>query len=90
MYELHFSDEAKLDIAKLKQSEPKSYAKATKLLIELQEHPTTGTGHPEKLSGNRVGQWSRRISAKHRLVYEIHDMEIFVWILSAWGHYDDK
>ena len=43
------------------------------LLTELQEHPRTGTGKPDPLSGGRAGQWSRRISQKHRLVYEIEE-----------------
>ena len=61
-----------------------------KLEKELMEHPKTGTGKPEPLGGNRVGQWSRRITKKHRLVYEIHDKEVVVIVLTAYGHYDDK
>ena len=30
------------------------------------------------------------MSLKHRLVYEIHDNEVVVLVISAWGHYDDK
>ena len=54
------------------------------------EHPRTGTGKPKQLSGDRAGQWRRKISDKHRLVYEIHDTEVVVLVLSTWGHYDDK
>ncbi|MCH5308145.1 MAG: type II toxin-antitoxin system YoeB family toxin [Prevotella sp.] len=36
------------------------------------------------------GQWSRRITQKHRLVYEIHDAEVVVLVLTAYGHYDDR
>lgn len=54
------------------------------------DHPKTGTGHPEQLKGNRSGLWSRRITKKHRLVYEIHDNKIIVLVLTAYGHYDDK
>lgn len=53
-------------------------------------YPTSGTGHPEKLKGNRAGQWSRMINKKHRLIYEIFDQEVHIDILSAYGHYDDK
>jgi toxin YoeB len=74
----------------LKKSEPVSFKKATKLIDELVEHPTTGIGKPEPLSGNRSGQWSRRISGKHRLIYMIDDEKIIVLLLSAYGHYDDK
>ena len=57
-------DQARKDIAKLKKSEPAAFKKAGKLLGELQDHPKTGTGRPEALSGDRSGQWSRRISQK--------------------------
>ena len=67
-----------------------AYKKALKLIAELYEHPHTGTGKPELLSGDCSGQWSRRIRKKHRLVYEIHDEEVVVLILTAYGHYDDK
>ncbi len=43
-------------------NEPKAFAKAQTLIEELKEHPRTGTGHPEQLSGDRAGQWSRRIT----------------------------
>ena len=73
----------------LKQNEPQAYKKLIKLLEELEEHPETGTGHPKPLGENRVGQWSRRITQKHRLVYKIEEEQIIVLILSAYGHYDD-
>ena len=34
--------------------------------------------------------WSRRITKKHRLIYEIIDTVVHVDVLSAYGHYDDK
>lgn len=61
-----------------------------KLVVELREHPATGTGRPKPLGGDRAGQWSRRITRKHRLIYKINEKEIIVLLLSAWGHYDDK
>lgn len=89
-YELVFSEQSKLDLSRLKRSEPAAFKKAAILLQELMAHPIYGTGHPEPLSGSRNGQWSRRISQRHRLVYEIVDTKILVYVLSAYGHYDDK
>ena len=63
-----FAPQALEDLAKLKKSEPAAFKKAGKLLGELQEHPKTGTGKPEALGGDRSGQWSRRISQRHRLI----------------------
>ncbi|MBQ4397983.1 MAG: Txe/YoeB family addiction module toxin [Bacteroidales bacterium] len=90
MYDVRYQKEALDDLAKLKRQEPTAFRKAVKLIDELYEHPKTGTGKPEPLSGDRVGQWSRRITKKHRLVYEIRDMEVIVIVISAYGHYEDK
>ncbi|MDR0333851.1 MAG: Txe/YoeB family addiction module toxin [Dysgonamonadaceae bacterium] len=90
MYKVVFTPESEKDLAKLKKSEPVSFKKVTKLIDELVEHPTTGTGKPKPLSGDKAGQWSRRISDKHRLIYMIDDEKVVVLLLSAYGHYDDK
>ena len=89
-YTIKYQKQAVEDAKKLRSEEPKAFQKLVKLEAELKEHPRTGTGKPEPLSGNRAGQWSRRISKKHRLVYEIRDMEVVVLILTAYGHYGDK
>ncbi|MBR1804445.1 MAG: Txe/YoeB family addiction module toxin [Muribaculaceae bacterium] len=89
-YEIVYSPRAKEDLARLSKTEPIAFKKARKLLNELIEHPRTGTGHPEPLSGDRAGQWSRRISKKHRLIYEIFETEVYVDVLAAYGHYDEK
>jgi addiction module toxin, txe/yoeB family len=90
MYRLRISEEADHDLSRLKKHEPQAFKKALQLLEELTEHPQTGTGHPELLKGDRPGQWSRRISKKHRLVYEIQEEIVLVLVLRAYGHYDDK
>ena len=90
MYKIVYSTRAEEDLRKLKKDEPAAFRKAVKLLNELTEHPKTGTGHPEQLKGDRAGQWSRTITKKHRLVYEIFENEVRVEILSSYGHYEDK
>lgn len=90
MYDIIFSPRAQADIAKLKRDEPIAHKKVVKLVNELMDHPRTGTGHPEQLRGDRSNQWSRRITQRHRLVYEIHDTEVVVLVLTAYGHYEDK
>ena len=87
-YSVDVKDRAQADLKHLKDDEPNAYQKALKLIGELYDHPRTGTGKPEPLSGDRAGQWSRRITKKHRLVYEIHDTEVIVLVLTAYGHYD--
>ena len=90
MYEIVYSVKAQEGLAMLKANEPKYFQKAVKLLNELAMHPRTGTGKPKQLTGDHAGQWRRKISDKHRLVYEIHDHVVEVYVLSTWGHYDDK
>jgi toxin YoeB len=89
-YQLNFKKEAEQDLTYLKRSEPIAYQKVQKLLLELIEHPLTGTGKPELLKGNLAGCYSRRISQKHRLVYQIFNQEVIVLVLAAAGHYSDK
>jgi len=90
-YELQYTSDFEQDKENLRKSgEIKALQKLATLLLELTEHPTTGTGKPEPLSGNRSGQWSRRITQKHRLIYLIEEEKIVVLLLSAYGHYDDK
>lgn len=90
MYRLRFSDQAEEDLSRLKKNEPQAFKKALRLLDELVDHPTTGTGHPEPLKEDRAGQWSRRINKKHRLTYEVQEEIVLVLVLSAYGHYEDK
>ena len=89
-YYVDVKEKAQVDLKRLRDNEPKAYQKALKLIGELYDHPRTGTGHPEPLSGDLIGQWSRNITKKQRMVYEIHDMEVVVLVLAAYGHYEDK
>lgn len=88
MFEIKFTKSSVIDVAKLRETDAGSFRKLDKLLDELKRHPERGTGHPEQLKGTSVTTWSRHISAKHRLVYEIQEKEVV--ILSAYGHYGDK
>lgn len=90
MYDVVFSPKATEDLLRLRRDEPAAYKKAGKFIEELKEHPRTGTGHPEQLKGDRSGQWSRQVTQKHRLIYEIFETEVHVDVLSAYGHYGDK
>jgi len=90
-YTLKLTADAIEDIETLKKAGDKpTLKKLATLLKELTEHPRTGTGQPEELKYNLAGCWSRRISAKHRLVYRIEEEQVTVIILFASGHYKDK
>lgn len=71
-YQLEFTDQAKEDIEALKKAGNIALLKKIRsLLIELTEHPFSGTGKPEPLKYSLEGCWSRRINREHRLVYEV-------------------
>lgn len=89
-FKIVFSDDAKKDIAKLKKSEPQAFKKLEKLLIELAEHPYTGTGKVKLLRHRNGEQLVRKITDKHRLIYRVEDDVLIVEVLHAYGHYLDK
>ena len=89
-YTLRYLDEAKEVIDKYKKSNPTAYKKIVRLLEEITEHPREGTGHPEPLKGGDGITYSRRISGKDRIIYDIYDDVLVVLIISVKGHYDDK
>ena len=90
IYEVRLSESVKIDLVRLAKSEPKAFAKASRFIEELRTHPKTGTGHPEPLKGQPSNRWSREITKKHRLVYRIFETEVYVDVLAAYGHNDDK
>lgn len=75
----HFKSGNKASIKKIKQ-----------IVAELSEHPYIGTGKPEALRNELSGFWSRRINKKDRLIYRVDENIVFVFIISAMGHYNDK
>lgn len=86
--ELKFTPDAKKDLEWWKQhGDAASKRKIQQLLTEMEEHPRTGTGKPELLSGDLSGVWSRRINQEHRILYEIHDKVLLVLVLSMKYHY---
>ena len=90
-YTLRLTPDAVKYIKRHKKSgDKKLLQKIADLLDELREHPTTGTGQPEKLKHNLERFWSRRINKKHRLIYEIQEEIITVVVVSDYSHYGDK
>lgn len=90
-YVLELSEYALEDIEKHRKAGDQALLKKIRrLLHELREHPLTGTGQPEKLKHELSGLYSIRINRKHRLVYQINDKVVTVFVLSAFSHYGDK
>jgi toxin YoeB len=66
---------------------PKVLSRIIRLIAESTRTPRTGTGKPERLKHLGGEVWSRRITEKDRLVYDIqHDAII---IIACRFHCDD-
>ncbi|WP_026473671.1 Txe/YoeB family addiction module toxin [Alkaliflexus imshenetskii] len=90
-YALEFTKVAQADIEKHKKAGDKAVLKKiAKLLNELKENPTEGTGRLELMKYGLSGKFSRRINHKHRVVYSINEDIVTIHVLSLWGHYSDK
>ncbi|MGC4129969.1 MAG: Txe/YoeB family addiction module toxin [Bergeyella sp.] len=90
-FRIEIKPEAQKDLEKhYKSGNKASIKKIETILVELEDHPTTGTGQPEPLKYELTGKWSRRINQKDRMVYSIDEDTVMVEVLSAMGHYSDK
>lgn len=63
-------------------------AKAQELLAIVAENPYQTPPPYERLVGDLSGAYSRRISIKHRLVYQVLEDERTVKVLRMWSHYE--
>lgn len=93
-YIIDLSIDATNDLKKIhKSGDQATIKKVETLLKELETHPTTGTGKPERLRHSidkEYELWSRRIDKKNRMVYSIKENIVTVYVFSFLGHYDDK
>lgn len=49
----------------------KIVSRINELLRDTMRHPFEGLGKPEPLRNQLKGQWSRRITQEHRLIYRV-------------------
>ena len=90
-YIVQLSKRALKDLKAIKKSGRKlDMEKVQNLLIELEEHPRTGTGSPEQLKYYDGEVWSIEVNKKDRFVYDIFEEEISVMLVQSLGHYNDK
>ena len=89
-YRIDFSTEVQRILKKWKKSNPRSFNMLRDLLPELEEHPRTGTGHPEPLKGGNNVTYSRRLTGHDRVIYDIYDDVVAVLVIQDGGHYNDK
>ncbi|MCL2254529.1 MAG: Txe/YoeB family addiction module toxin [Lachnospiraceae bacterium] len=100
MYKVTLAKQAQKDIDKLKQA-GKAYARKAKELVAIvSEDPFKNPPPYEKLMGDLLGYYSRRINDQHRFVYELlpntdklknEDGIVYkgiVRVLKMWTHYE--
>jgi toxin YoeB len=75
------------DLEAWSMTNPKVLSKIIRLIAETPRSPRTGTGKPERLKHLGGEVWSRRITEKDRLVYDIQPDVIT--IIACRFHYDD-
>jgi Txe/YoeB family toxin of toxin-antitoxin system len=81
-----YTKQAQKDAKKLTQSNLKP--KALELISLLQKDPFQNPPQFEKLVGDLLGAYSRRINIQHRLVYQVLEQERIVKVLRMWTHYE--
>ncbi len=81
-----YTKQAQKDAKKLVASGLKP--KAQELLAIIAEDPYRKPPPFEKLVGDLVGAYSRRINIQHRLVYQVLDSDHVVKVLRLWSHYE--
>ncbi len=85
-WEIIYAKQALKDAKKLAANGLKQKAQA--ILTILANDPFQNPPPYEKLVGNLVGSYSRRINIQHRLIYEIFTQEKVVRVLRMWTHYE--
>jgi len=90
-YSVAISERAKFHLQEWKKSgQVNIIRKIESIFRELSETPYSGTGKPEKLKYGHNEFWSRRIDRKNRIIYQINEEIVTVFVLTAKGHYGDK
>ena len=88
MYTLYYTNDAKKDYKKIKQSNLKF--NCLQLLNLIEKDPLQNPPPYKKLKGSYDGMYSRRINLQHRLFYEVDKNQKRVKILRMWSHYGDN
>ena len=85
-YQLLYTKAAQKDAKNLSAAGLKD--KALLLLAIVAENSFQNPPPYEKLIGDLLGAYSRRINIQHRLVYQVLEAEKIVKVLRLWTHYE--
>jgi len=62
--------------------------KALIILSILEQNPFQNPPPYEKLVGDLLGFYSRRINIQHRIVYKVYKKEKIIQVVRMWTHYE--
>lgn len=85
-WQLVYTKQSRKDAKKIVSAGLKS--KAESLLNILKKNPFQNSPPYEKLTGDLVGAFSRKINIQHRVVYQVYEKERIVKIIRLWTHYE--
>ena len=84
----YWTDDAWEEFEYWTEQDKKTLRQIKKLLKDIDRNRYKGLGHPEPLTVDLSGYWSRHIDEKNRLVYKIEND--IVKIIQCGSHYKDK
>jgi len=87
MYELMWSKQAIKDWKRLDRS--KYVEKAKVLLGIIEKNPYQDPPLLRAMQGSLKGTYSRKISGKHRMMYEVSEQKKEVYLIGMWTHYHE-
>ena len=85
-WKLVFTKQAQKDAKKISSFGLKN--KVEELLKILKNNPFQTPPSYEKLVGDLLGAYSRRINIQHRIVYQIYEDIKTVKVIRMWSHYE--
>ena len=89
MGEKIWSDDAWDDYLSWLQEDRKTVHRINQLIKDIERNGcSSGIGHPEALTGDLSGEYSRRINDKDRLIYHMEGGRLY--IAHCRGHYGDR
>ena len=86
VWKMVYTKQAQKDAKKLVSAGLKQ--KTEKLLAILKENPFQNPPEYEKLVGDLMGAYSRRINIQHRLIYQIYQKQKIIKVIRLWTHYE--
>lgn len=85
-WKIVYTKQAQKDANKLKSVGLKE--KALEILKILEENPYQNSPKYEKLTGDLIVAYSRRINIQHRIIYQVYNDIKTVKVIRMWTHYE--